>query len=908
MRSWFKLLILSVLLSSLLIVIGCGDSTSSDKTPPTVSIAQPLDGAEVVIGNAITITINADDNKSVKKVEVIINDAVITTLTSSPYIYSWSTSGKTPGNYEIVAKAYDKSNNSAESTPRNIELLSPNQAPAVPFNPFPANNAVGVGTTPTLTWECSDPDDDTILYDVFFSTSQTMPNEPTVDNQTGTSYTPNQLQLNTMYYWRIDAYDGTVKTVGNIWRFTTNSGENLPPLIPSEPFPADNSIGASPTARLTWVCSDPEATYLSYDVYFGTESDPPIVSELLYGNIYNPGALEFGVDYYWKIVASDGVNTTTSPIWSFKTNRRPPVPSNPFPIDYSVGIPNNITLTWDCPDADSDTLKYKVYFGTSSNPILVSNNQLPNSFIASNLQSATTYYWKIEASDDYASATSPIWRFSTNYSPETPYNPFPANGQSYVPLDVEMSWVCSDPDGDEITYEIYLGVQSTPPLVAEGLTEAVFSPTNLEYAQTYNWRIKAWDGSIWKTGPLWSFNTLDGPNEPPHAPSNPHPLNNETNLPTNLQISWHSDDPNTGQPLTYDIYLGTDSNPSLYASSVTDTLYAITNLSTSTQYFWKIAASDGEFETESPVWSFTTGITAGAWSLDIVGTCSVPYGIYGMDYHNGIVYGADRGSGLLIINVNNPHSPFINGSINTPNFCYDVFYDNGFAYTVDLEWGMQISNVSNPIVPQYVGYGNTPGNAEGIWVESGYAYIADSDMGLQIFDLQNQSSPQLVGNYDTNGSAHQVCVVDGYAYIADQENGLVVVDVSDPANPQYVTTSTVTPQAVDVFASGNYLYVCTGEELEIFNISSPTSPIPVSSCAVDGFAYSCYVEDSFAIVAAGDGGVAIIDVSDPNSPVVMQQTTGDTDELISVKDVRMHDNFIFISNGDAGFSVMQIFE
>jgi hypothetical protein len=908
MRSWFKLLVFCLILSSLVISFGCGDSTSSDKTPPTVSIAQPLDGAEVVIGNSVIITVNADDNKGVKKVEILVNDQLITTLTTSPYTYTWSTSGHEPGVYELIAKAYDTSNNTKLSVPCGIELLRPNTPPAVPSNPFPANNTVGVGITPTLTWECSDPDNDAIVYDVYFSTTMTMPSNPTVDNQTETSYTPNSLQYNTNYYWRIDAYDGVVKTVGSIWKFTTNSGQNLPPLVPSEETPLSGSIGVNPSTSLNWSCSDPEGTNLRYDIYFGTEADPPLATELLLGTVYNPSTLQFATNYYWRVVASDGVNQTSGPTWTFKTNTRPPVPSVPFPADTAVGVPNSVTLTWECPDADGDELRYKVYFGTSSNPSLVSNNQLPNSYQVSNLQSATTYYWKIVAGDDYASSTSPIWRFSTNYSPVIPTDPHPAHEQSYVPLSIDLTWVCSDPDGDALVYEVYLGTQSTPPLVAEGLTEPIYTPTDLQYAQTYNWRIRAFDGSVWKTGSLWSFNTLDGPNQPPYSPVNSHPLDNDANIPTNTILSWNCGDPNSGQPLTYDIYLSTSPTPDLYVSGVTDTIYNAVNLETSTQYYWKVVASDGEFETSSPIWTFSTGIMAGEWNLNIVGTCNVPFGIYGMDYHDGYIYGADRGTGLLIINVNNPNSPFINGAINTPNFCYDVFYSEGYAYSVDLEWGMQITNVNNPIIPQYVGYGNTPGNAEGIWVDSGYAYVADTDMGLQIFDLQDQTSPQLIANYDTAGSAHQVCVSNGYAYIADLDNGVVVLDVSDPTSPQYVSTSTVTPQALDVYISGNNLYVCTGEELSIFDITNPSSPSPIGTCAVNGLAYSCYVDDNMAIVAAGDGGVAIIDVSNPNSPLLMRQTTGQGDQLHSVKDVRMDNNHIYISNGDNGFYVMKIFE
>jgi len=221
---------------------------------------------------------------------------------------------------------------------------------------------------------------------------------------------------------------------------------------------------------------------------------------------------------------------------------------------------------------------------------------------------------------------------------------------------------------------------------------------------------------------------------------------------------------------------------------------------------------------------------------------------------------------------------------------------------------MQISDVSNPIIPQYLGYGNTPGNSEGIWVDDNYAYVADTNMGLQIFDISDSANPVIVGTFDTDGSAHQVEVVGNYAFVADQENGVVVIDVSDVTSPTLATTIAVATQAVDVYALDGILYISCGDELKLYDISSPASPSPLGTCPIAGYAQSCYVKESIAVVAAGDGGVAIVDVSNPSNPLVMRQTTGQADQANSVKDVRYDDNYIYISNGESGLLVMRMFD
>lgn len=76
---------------------------------------------------------------------------------------------------------------------------------------------------------------------------------------------------------------------------------NNPPSVPSNPNP-DNETGVSITTTLSWTCSDPDGDSLTYDVYFGTSPTPPLVQSNHTSTTYNPGTLNYGTKYYWKIV------------------------------------------------------------------------------------------------------------------------------------------------------------------------------------------------------------------------------------------------------------------------------------------------------------------------------------------------------------------------------------------------------------------------------------------------------------------------------------------------------------------------------------------------------------------------------------------------------------------------------
>jgi hypothetical protein len=112
-----------------------------------------------------------------------------------------------------------------------------NTPPNSPSNPSPADGEIGVSTSLTLSWTCTDPDlGDSLKFDVYFS-SKNPPDTIVAASWKSNSYHVSGLDTNKNYYWKIVAKDNDRGvTEGRIWRFTTYPSIPAYGLIAYYPF------------------------------------------------------------------------------------------------------------------------------------------------------------------------------------------------------------------------------------------------------------------------------------------------------------------------------------------------------------------------------------------------------------------------------------------------------------------------------------------------------------------------------------------------------------------------------------------------------------------------------------------------------------------------------------------------
>ena len=196
-----------------------------------------------------------------------------------------------------------------------------NLNPEFPSSPEPPNGAKEISREVTLSWFCTDPENDPIVFDVYFG--NTYPPPLKITNQVSLEFYPGTLDPLTTYYWYIVANDSQGSyTAGPQWRFVTK--ENAPPYQPSDPWPSNHARGVPINEDLVWRCGDPENDPLLFDIYLGTDSDPPLVETGHNVNNYDPGNMKKMTTYWWKIIAKDNHNNNTEgSVWDFNTGVYP---------------------------------------------------------------------------------------------------------------------------------------------------------------------------------------------------------------------------------------------------------------------------------------------------------------------------------------------------------------------------------------------------------------------------------------------------------------------------------------------------------------------------------------------------------------------------------------------------------
>ncbi len=262
---------------------------------------------------------------------------------------------------------------------------------------------------------------------------------------------------------------------------------------------------------------------------------------------------------------------------------------------------------------------------------------------------------------------------------------------------------------------------------------------------------------------------------------------------------------------------------------------------------------------------------------------------------------------LNTIDISDPGNPSLNDSFNILS-ANSVFVSHPYAYVtspysgIPGQEGLWVINVTHPDTLTELGHNESVTNAYDVCVSGEYAYVANISGGLRIFDISNTSNPIEVGFNDTLGFAVGVDVVGPIAYVADSFDGVKVLDVDLPTNPFEIGNYTqIYAQGIQVL--GSYAYVASAQEgFFILDVSNPGNPQEEGSYKTLGPPLDVFVSDSEAYIATGNGGLDIVDVSDPSDP----QRLGHYADPDYARSVHVEGNYAYIADANYGLMVANV--
>jgi hypothetical protein len=221
----------------------------------------------------------------------------------------------------------------------------------------------------------------------------------------------------------------------------------------------------------------------------------------------------------------------------------------------------------------------------------------------------------------------------------------------------------------------------------------------------------------------------------------------------------------------------------------------------------------------------------------------------------------------------------------------------------------QLLNEEQPIHPLYA-----------------YLYVVDKYEGLILVNAATLLDGDPLNNYlkraldparypngafNPNGAltdANNITIAGRYAYVTTA-HGLVTIDIDDPLNPR-ITSELSLHNARALAVQFRYGFVVDDEGLKVLDLTIPASPKLVPGAAVAlADAHDVYVARTYAYVANGKEGIAIVDVEQPDKPRLDQtfNADGKLNDTHQVKIAMTNASlFAYVADGKNGLRILQL--
>ncbi|RKY89777.1 hypothetical protein DRQ09_00760, partial [candidate division KSB1 bacterium] len=495
----------------------------------------------------------------------------------------------------------------------NTSILSVNEefSPAIPFTPD-GLTAVAGNKIVNLKWNQNN-EDDILQYNIYRSLIDGF--SPSPSDSIGrtlypdTTFTDNNVQNNTIYYYRISAVD----TNNNMSEFSSQvSAFPQDTVAPSVP---QNLVALPDNKKVTLKWSiNPETDLKQYNIYrnlssgFTPTSSDSVGSVLKPDTIFVDSNLVNNITYYYRISAVDSSGNESEFSEEVSATPADTIPPSPPQNLTATGLNESIRLVWNS-SPESDLLHYKIYRNQTDGFTPAPSDSIgyvlkPDTvFTDSSVIVGQIYYYRVSAVDSSGNESG----FSNQAEgvpidtvpPAVPENFTVNSGERYL----DLSWKSNSED-DMLHYIIYRSLtDGFTPTSSDSLTlvsypDSVFRDSSVTVGTTYYYRICAVDTAFNRSEYSAQASGTPFDTTAPDIPVNLTAVPGQKYI----SVSWN---PNTENDLLkYIIYrsinegFSPSTSDSLTEVFSPDTAYLDSAITVNTTYYYKISAVDS-FNNES---------------------------------------------------------------------------------------------------------------------------------------------------------------------------------------------------------------------------------------------------------------------------------------------------------------------
>jgi hypothetical protein len=207
-----------------------------------------------------------------------------------------------------------------------------------------------------------------------------------------------------------------------------------------------------------------------------------------------------------------------------------------------------------------------------------------------------------------------------------------------------------------------------------------------------------------------------------------------------------------------------------------------------------------------------------------------------------------------------------------------------------------------------------------------YLYVADKHEGLILVNAGTLLDGDPLNNYLNRAldpkkfpnaafnpegiltDANNIAIAGNYVYVTTAKD-LVVVDINEPLNPRIAKRLALKePRAVAI--QFRYAFVVDHEGLKVVDVTVPEQARLVPAALVPlNNAHDVYVARTYAYVANGSEGIAIVDVEQPEKPRLDQtfNAGGKLNDVHQVKVAMTNASlFAYVADGKNGLRILQL--